>query len=84
METLEEKLRKKDAYTFRNEWISNFEKARSNYRKINDDFLLEISTLYDKRNLFTNIGELIDRLNKEIRENDIRIAELTSIISQFN
>jgi hypothetical protein len=81
METLKERLEKIDAYTFRNEWISKFEKARSDYRKTNDKFLLEISTLYEKRNVLNNIGELINKLNKEIYENDIRIAELTSIIN---
>jgi hypothetical protein len=83
METLEERLTNMDAYSFRNEWLSKFEKARSEYRQTNDRYLLEISSLYEKRNLLSNIGELINKLNKEIYDNDIRIAELTSIINQF-
>lgn len=79
-ETLQERLEKIDAYTFRNEWISKFEKVISEYRKTNDKFLLEISTLYEKRHVLDNIGELINRLNKEIYDN-IRIKELTSIIN---
>ena len=83
METLQEKLEKIDAYTYRNECIDKFKKARSDYRATSDKFLLEISTLYERRNVFDNIGELINKLNKEIYDNDIRISELTSIINSL-
>lgn len=48
-------------------------------RDTNNEFLKEISNIYEKRNLIGNIGEYINKLNKEICDNEIRIDELKNL-----
>jgi hypothetical protein len=79
-ESLEQRLTKINAYSFRNEWIERLRSAMIAHSKRSDSFLLEISMLYEKRHVINNVGELINSLNKEIYANDIRIEEIKSII----
>lgn len=81
METLKEKLEKIDAYTFRNEWKAKLEEARKLNFESNEKALIELSTLYEKRNVIS--FDYVKKINDLIIDNNIRIEELTSIINSL-
>jgi len=80
METLKEKLSKIDSYTFRNDLKRRLELLINNYRESNDKALLELSTLYEKKNIISS--ENVKKINYVdlIIENNIKIKEITSIL----
>ena len=81
METLKEKLKKIDAYTFRNKWKAKLELTKNEYIETNNNALLELSTLHEKRNIIS--FDYIKKMNDLIYENTIKINELTSIINSL-